>query len=476
LDLRIEAGERVLLTGPSGSGKSTLLRAVAGVLDSAAIGDLSGDVLVDRRRPLTEPGLVGLVQQDPMGGVVAEITGRDVAFGLENLRVPRADMRGRVAAALDAVRFPYEASRPTSALSGGEAQRLSLAGALVMSPRALLLDEPTSMLDPAAEEAVRGELQRAIESRGLTTVIADHDIARWSDWVDRIVVLNAVGEVIADGRPDAVLADQAAQLEAAGLWVPGLPIPTPHPIDSRLVRPRRSDGGHDLDDRLVEVSDIVVRRRPLLVGAPAVEIRFPAVEAVLRRGRGLGLTGPSGAGKSTLLQVLAGLLPPTSARVRTSAGWTPRRRAGGGPWTWRSRDLAKRIAWVTQLPEHAIVTSRVDEEVRVTARTLRMLTDEVERRCRGLLDTLGLSGLGSVSPYHLSGGEQRRLALVCALAHGPEAVLLDEPTVGQDRHTWAAVAGICSAARSGGVALAVASHDRRILDAIVDDELTLGAR
>jgi energy-coupling factor transporter ATP-binding protein EcfA2 len=451
---------------------------VAGVLDSAASGDLSGEVLVDRSRPLTEPGLVGLVQQDPMGGVVAEITGRDVAFGLENLRVPRADMRERVAAALDAVQFPYEASRPTNSLSGGEAQRLSLAGALVMSPRALLLDEPTSMLDPAADEAVTGELQRAIESRGLTAVIADHDIARWSDWVDRIIVLNAVGEVIADGRADAVLADQAAQLEAAGLWVPGLPIPTPDPIDSSLVRPRYSgsDGGHDLDDRLVEVSDIVVRRRPLLVGAPAVEIRFPAVEAVLRRGRGLGLTGPSGAGKSTLLQVLAGLLPPTAARVHTSAGWTPRGRSGGGPWTWRSRDLAKRSAWVAQLPEHAIVTSRVDEEVRITARTLRMLTDEVEQRCRGLLDTLGLSGLGSVSPYHLSAGEQRRLALACALAHGPEAVLLDEPTVGQDRRTWAAVAGICSAARSGGVALAVASHDRRILDAIVDDELTLGAR
>ncbi|MGH3444475.1 MAG: ATP-binding cassette domain-containing protein, partial [Nocardioidaceae bacterium] len=144
LDLSIEAGQRVLVAGPSGAGKSTLLRGLAGLLLANDVGDLSGRVLVDGRPPQEVPGRVGLLLQDPTAAVVATRVGRDVAFGLENTRVPRAAMPQRVHRALRAAHFPYDETRRTNALSGGESQRLALAGALAMTPGVLLLDEPTA--------------------------------------------------------------------------------------------------------------------------------------------------------------------------------------------------------------------------------------------------------------------------------------------------------------------------------------------
>jgi energy-coupling factor transport system ATP-binding protein len=472
IDLRIEPGERVLLTGPSGAGKSTLLRAIAGVLQTAASGDLTGDVRVAGLDPLSEPGLVGLVQQDPLGGLVAETAGRDVAFGLENMRVPPAEMPARVAGALADAGFPYGPARQTGALSGGEAQRLSVAGALVMRPRVLLLDEPTSMLDPGTEAAVRSGLRRTVRNNGLTTLVVDHDLGRWADFVDRIVVIDHSGTVIADGSTAGVLGTYRERLVGAGLWLPGVPAPDAVVVDPAMVAPRRRPTG----DRLVTVADVVVRRRRRAVGQDAgTEVSFARVEVALRPGRAVAVTGPSGAGKSTLIQVLGGLLTPARARVRVAPGWGPRR-GRPGPWTWRSRDLARRISWMPQLAEQGIVSGRVHDELRATARALRMDTAEVDRRCDLLMEALGLGPVADTSPFHLSGGEQRRLALASTLVHGADAVLLDEPTVGQDRNTWSSVVGICRAACLADTALALATHDRRTIEAVADTETVLVAR
>src|SRR5262245_7202533 len=185
----IPAGQRVLLVGASGAGKSTMLLAIAGLLLTAAHGDLRGNVHI-RGRPVHEqPGTVGLLAQDPLAGLVAETAGRDVAFGLENRRVPRADIWPQVNAALEAVRFPYGVDRSTRALSGGEIQRLTLAGCLVLGASVLLLDEPTSMLDPVAATSVRDAVRRHVSARGTTTIIVEHHFEPWLDFADRLIVL-----------------------------------------------------------------------------------------------------------------------------------------------------------------------------------------------------------------------------------------------------------------------------------------------
>ena len=469
LDLHLEAGERVLVAGASGSGKSTLLRALAGLLLTADVGDLSGEVLIGGRPAGAVPGDVGLLLQDPAAGVVAETVGRDVAFGLENRAVPREQIWPRVAEALEAAAFPYGPRTPTRALSGGELQRLALAGTLALGSRVLLLDEPTSMLDADAADAVRRAVRDSVERSGTTTVVVEHHLGPWLDFATRLVVLAPDGRLLADGPPAAVLDSCGRQLAAAGLWVPGLPAPVAERLSPGLVEPYVGLAG-----ALVEAEDLhVTLRGGVGLAGRRTSVALRGVDAAVTAGRCLGVTGDSGAGKSTLLSALAGLQRPTAGRVRSAAALATAR--GRDVWRWRSRDLAARLAWVPQLPETGVVASTVRDEVRASARASGRPTDWTDRRCDALLEALGLSALAQTSPYHLSGGEQRRLMVAAALGAGPSAALWDEPTVGQDRHTWASVVSALVSARDAGVGAALATHDATAIDAAADVRVALRA-
>ena len=471
-DLTIEPGERVLLAGPNGAGKSTLLRAIAGVLLTADVGDLSGTVHVDGREPQAAPGDVALLLQDPTSAVVAERVGRDVAFGPENLGLQRREIWRRVHASLKAAGFPYDVDHPTGALSGGESQRLALAGALALEPRVVLLDEPTSMLEPHAADEVRRAVLDVVRERGTTMVLAEHRIEPWLDHVDRLLVLDEHGDLVADGEPRSLLAAHAGRLAGQGVWVPGHAAPPPVEVPSELVEPwagPRPAG----DVPLVSAREVSVRHRRRLGarGEATTTLALDRVCADLAAGHGLAVTGPSGAGKSTLVSLLAGLRAPDSGVVRVAAPLAARR--GREPARWSSAALARRISWVPQTPEHAVVAPTVLDEVLTAARAVGRDPRRAERRAGGLLEGLGLSALSGRSPHHLSGGEQRRLVLAAALAHGPDALLLDEPTVGQDRLTWAAVLGCGRAARAAGVAVGAATHDDLLVGELADTRLRL---
>ncbi len=233
VSLRLEPGERVLLVGPSGSGKSTLLRALAGLLETADAGDLVGSVAVDGLEPGARPGAVGLVLQEPGSGVVAATVGRDVAFGPENVRMERAAMGAVVTAALGAVGLgDLPLDTPTSALSGGQTQRLALAGTLALDPSVVLLDEPTAMLDPGSAQEVRDAVASLVGREGAPTlVVVEHVLGPWVDLVDRLVVLSDDGRVVADGPVRETLAAEREALLAMGVWVPGEGAPVPAAVD-----------------------------------------------------------------------------------------------------------------------------------------------------------------------------------------------------------------------------------------------------
>lgn len=320
-DLRIEHGERVLLAGASGAGKSTLLAALAGLLAEDS-GEQEGDVLVDGEPP--RQGRAGIVFQDPQTQLVMRRSGDDVAFGLENRGVPRAEIWPRVDAALAAVGFPYDRDRDTAALSGGEQQRLAIAGVLVSRPGLLLLDEPTANLDPAGAALVRAALRNAMHDVDATMILVEHRIEEALPLVDRVVTLG-------EEQPLLVVPDRRARTG------PGEVLLTAERL------PLRHTGN--------------------------------VVDEVVRAGEALAVEGPNGSGKSTLALLLGGLTKPDRpGRVAAPGQRRP-------PHRWRASALAARIGSVFQNPEHQFVTSTVRGELLLGGRSPKIV-DELLARLR----------------------------------------------------------------------------------------------
>jgi energy-coupling factor transport system ATP-binding protein len=437
LDLVIEPGERVLLLGASGAGKSTLLQGVAGVLGDENDGQVEGTLTAASS---------GLVLQDPDSQVILARVGDDVAFGCENLGVEREEIWRRVADALDAVGLDLPLDHPTSGLSGGQKQRLALAGVLAMRPDLLLLDEPTANLDPDGVREVRDAVARVLDAqdrtaRDRTLVVVEHRVDVWWPLVDRVVVLEPGGGVVADGPPDRVLAREGARLAASGIWVPGF----------EPVAPGRR---HHPGSELLRAEALAVgRTEPLATG----------LDLSIRARECLGVTGPNGAGKSTLALTLGGLIRPL----------------GGGlapdPLRWTSRELVTRIGSVFQDPEHQFVAATVLAELRVGAKAVGLGQRETSDRIDALLARLRLDSLADVNPFTLSGGEKRRLSVATALVTRPPLLILDEPTFGQDARTWAELVAFLAELLDEGSAVVAVTHDTALVGALADRELRMSA-
>ncbi|ASW56249.1 ABC transporter ATP-binding protein [Plantactinospora sp. KBS50] len=459
VDLRIEAGERVLLLGESGAGKSTLLAALAGLL-AADSGEPEGTVRVGGLDPADARDRVGIVFQDPQTQLVLSRAGDDVAFGLENRGVPAAQIWPRVTEALHRVGFPYGHDRSTAALSGGQQQRLALAGALALRPGLLLLDEPTANLDPAGADLVRRAVAAA-HRPDTALILVEHRVAEALPLVDRVVVLAAGGGIRADGPPGAVFDRYGDGLAAAGVWVPGHGIPD-----------RRSRGGAG---------------EPLLtadgLGVPG---RLPPVDLTVRAGEALAVLGRNGSGKSTLALLLGGLLRPGAGRLTAGPALTgpppdrgttaqPRRGISTQPHRWPAPVLARRIGSVFQNPEHQFVTGSVAAELALGPRRTGRSEAAVRATVADLLDRLRLDRLAGANPYTLSGGEARRLSVATALATAPRLLICDEPTFGQDRRTWLELVDLLAELRDDGHGIVTVTHDPDFVTALADRCVPLGS-
>lgn len=458
LTLEIPAGQHVLLTGASGSGKSTLLQALAGLLDPTA-GDLTGTMQVPSR-----PGERALLLQNPADALVGANVGRDTAFGPENAQVDRAEIHARVAAALRVAAVDVDADRDPLQASGGQQQRIALAGALALHPGVLLLDEPCSMLDAAAAQRVRAAVRDAARTR--TMVVADHDAAAWWDHVDRVIVLGERGRILQDAAPDALprpapltaqpsSAPPSAASEQDHAADPSEPTDqtdahagqtglTQTPTDS----PRDASPGAAAPPVLTATDlSIGTRRRRHRGPDPQARVLLKDLSLALQPGQMHLITGPSGSGKTSLLRALLGLDAPLNGEIQ--------------------RPDPAQLAFVPQNPEHSFVAPTVRDELLAS----RWADDE--QRADVLLHATGLNGLAGANPYTLSGGEQRRLAIGAALASAPQLLVLDEPTVGLDAQRCAAVLTLLEQARAQGAAVVVASHDPRLVP-LADRVITLG--
>jgi energy-coupling factor transport system ATP-binding protein len=438
VDLVVEPGERILLTGASGAGKSTLLAALAGLLGTEGA-EIAGGLTVDGGPPAAARGRLGLLAQDPDSQLVMTRAGDDVAFGLENAGVPPAEIWPRVDDALAAVGFPYGRDRPTQALSGGEKQRLVLAGVLARRPGLLLLDEPTAQLDPPGAALVRAAVARVTADRSVTTIVVDHDAEPWLPLVDRVV------EVVPGGL-----------VEHGPDWRPA-------PRTAGLQLPAAPAG-------------------PVLLSADGAGFTFrgadvaalPPTSATLRGGRALAVTGPNGAGKSTLALLLAGLRAPTTGRIEAAADLAAGvRRAQREPHRWRAGELVTRIGTVFQHPEQQFLTGRLRDELALGPLRSGEHAAAARATAEELLERLGLAAYADANPYTLSGGQQRRLSVATALATAPRVLVLDEPTFGQDAATWRELVTLLGEQRARGCAVAVVTHDADLVNFFADERIVL---
>ncbi|MDO4412660.1 ATP-binding cassette domain-containing protein [Cutibacterium sp.] len=405
IDLHLTAGARALVTGPSGAGKTTLLHAIGGLLDEESH-DLTGHVST------WDTGVnIGLLQQEPIHSIVAATCGRDIAFGPENHRVPRQQMWSIVEDSRRRARFTIPVDHSTTKMSGGQMQRLVIAGILATDPGLLLLDEPISMLDEESATAIRDEVARMAHDR--TVLVVDHHPDQWRGILDQVVELTDHGTL-------------------KHIW------DFEDYLDSRepTETPRHA----------VNAGETVARAVALDVHRPQCDdVLLRGVEMSARRGYITALSGPSGVGKSTLLRLLAGLDAPADGDLTLpEPGHT---------------------AWVPQNPENYLVARTAADELFASP----LVAEDAD--LRGLVKTFGLTPILDSHPMTCSGGEKRRLAIAAALAQKPDLLLLDEPTVGLDDDRGTSVLAAIRAAADSGVAVVVSSHDPQVIemaDEVVD--------
>jgi energy-coupling factor transporter ATP-binding protein EcfA2 len=464
VSLRVEAGEMVVLAGRSAGGKSTLLRAASGLVPHFHGGTFGGVVRVggmDTREhgPAELSRVAGSLFQDPESQVVLTTVRAELAFPLENRgHGPAAVARGVEEAAL-ALGIAHLLDRATTELSGGELQRVALGAALAGRPELVLLDEPTSQLDPVAGDELIWLLRRLNEEWGTTILLAEHRLERCLPAADRVVVM-ADGAIACDAPPRDFLAwagDAAPELQTPAARMFRAAAIAPPPAGVKEARAALRARGIDLDASAtpgsvegVEGEEASAPSRPGRRQRREAALSFDGVwherrgGAVVLRGVDLAiapgervaLMGRNGAGKSTMLRHAAGLMAPTRGKVRA----------------------AGRVALLLQDPNDYLLHERVGDEASL-----------------GALAAVGLDQLLDRHPRDLSGGQRQRLALAIVLdSEEPAAVIgLDEPTRGMDRAAKAALTERLAGFAGGGAAIVVATHDPEFAAEVADRVILL---
>jgi cobalt transport protein ATP-binding subunit len=434
VDLEVSAGTLAVVMGASGAGKSTLARCLTRLVPCFLAAEVRGEIAllgraVDGRQVGELAGTIGMVFQDFEAQLFSTDVTQEMVFGLEHTGVAPADMPGRVAAALAAVGLGGFAGRDPTTLSGGEKQRLAIAGLLALRPPIMVLDEPTTDLDPAGRAEVFHVLA-GLRAEGLALLLIEHDTgaAAGADWL----VLLREGRVVAAGPPATVLAD-AERCLAAGVRPPdvsrvfaalGLPDP---PLDVAAAAERLRAAG--LVPAAAPPPDPPPSARPPLLELRALGYRYADgrqaladVSLGIARGEFVALIGRNGSGKTTLAKHLNGLLAPTTGGV-----WLDGRPVAELPL----EQLAQRVGYVFQDPDHQLFAPTVAEEVAFGPRNLGLSPDEVERRVAEALAAVGLRERAA-DPFLLDKGARQRLAVAAILALDPDVLVLDEPTTGLD--------------------------------------------
>lgn len=417
ISFELKPGEMILIAGSSGCGKTTLARCINGLIPRSYKGTRTGKVLlhgkdVSEMQIADVAQIVGTLLQDPERQIVASNVYNEIAFGPENLGLPRDEILARVESVMKRLKIEYLRERETFNLSGGEKQKVALAGVLAMNPSILLLDEPLASLDPAsAYEAL--DVFRGLADEGKSVVLIEHRVE------DAIFA-----------KPDRLLYMEAGRVKYLGP-IDNLPTEINHrevklPAEWVVKRVRQLGGNVEK----MESTGDVKRGEPLVV-FENVDFRYSDetpliledVNLEIRRGDLIGVLGPNGAGKSTMVKHAIGLLKPTKGRVLVN---------GTDTRNMSVAQIAHFLGFVFQSPTHMLFAPTVREELEFGPRNLEFKQDVISRSVTESISTVNLKGLEEYPPLGLSFGQQKRTTIAAVLAMQSKIMILDEPTAGQD--------------------------------------------
>jgi len=458
LSLEIGEGESVCVMGRNGSGKSTLVKLIAGFVEPAR-GRLSvNGKLENPGRPtihgggMTEP--VGIIFQNPDNQMVATLVEKEIAFALENMAVPLADMKTAVRQTARQFGIEHLLTRLTSELSGGEKQRVALASVMVQQPMILLLDEPDSYLDQAGRSLLETELKRLHDQNCRLIELRITQSVEASRHYERLIVLDR-GTVVADGTPDKILADNNLGIRT-GLLVPDL-------TNVNLALPDTL--GADPEPGSPRVTKISLTQ--INFGWPMAEQILRNLSLSLRAGETVGLVGRTGSGKSSLGMLLAGLVEPTDGERNC-------RDADNNDLTVKR--IRGQVALVLQQPERQFFLDTCAEEIAFGPSNLGHTLPEGEIDKYFAMAGLNPARYAERDPFTLSAGEKRRLAFAAVLSMAPSIVIFDEPTAGLDGEGVGRFLALSHRLREAGLGQMIISHNGDVINSLADRVLYLNER
>ncbi len=478
ISLELRKGDFALLLGPSGCGKSKLTLCLNGLIPHLDQGEMGGVVEVAGKDTRTHEihdfaQTIGIVFQNPDDQILSLRVVDEVAFGVENQGLSHEEIVRRVEEFMQLLEISHLKDRLTFAISGGQKQRVSIASNLVMLQQVLVLDDPTTDLDPVGKAEIVHTLGRLWNEMGKTLLIIEHDLNDLIELANRIIVMDD-GQMVHDGSPAEVFSQHYEDLVRLGVNLPqhvevahallqsGCQVPR-FPVlkeDAFAVLQRFVE---DHPGLLTKPGRVTSQKGEPVISVRDLEFSYDAGTPILRKlsldiqqGEFVAIIGANGSGKSTLVNNLVGLLRPDQGRIVINGHDTRQTKVS---------DLVSDIGYVFQNPDHQLFANTVEDELRFSLRVRNLPEEEVERRITDTLDIVGLERLRDRHPFSLSRGQRQNLAVATALIHDPRLILLDEPTTGQDRRNLSGLLGMLSRLNQQGNTTIMITHDMDIVAA-----------